>query len=65
MAGPWYMVIVEVWISVLSPETCDRCRELHGREFDQGQGPQPPLHNHCHCRRQFSRIRYTQEEPGP
>lgn len=42
---------IERWVAVLDEDTCDRCRQLHGQEFRKGEGPQPPLHDECRCKR--------------
>ena len=55
------MIAIERWVSELSEATCDRCRRLHGNTYRQGTGPQPPLHDHCRCRRVFD---HWQEAPG-
>jgi hypothetical protein len=31
--------------------SCKRCAALNGKRFFQGEGPQPPLHRDCQCRR--------------
>ncbi len=38
---------------------CGRCAALSGNVYRLGQGPQPPLHLFCRCRRVFA---YRQEE---
>lgn len=43
--------LLEVWTSRLGANVCDRCLALHGRVFLRGQGPYPPLHPNCRCRR--------------
>ena len=51
----------EVWITHFHITTCSTCADLNGRIFPVSQGPQPPLHTHCHCKRQLT----TTEPPAP
>lgn len=57
-------VLWEVWVTAFSPGTCITCRGLHGKLFRQGEGPRPPLHEHCRCSR---RLHHTERSPteGP
>ena len=41
--------------------SCPRCARLHGKRFFQGEGPQPPLHQGCLCRR---KVVYAGERKG-
>lgn len=42
---------IEQWVTVWDQVTCERCEGLHGAWMLQGEGPVPPLHPHCRCRR--------------
>lgn len=61
-AGWWCgmaTVIWEMWIAMADERVCGRCAALSGNVYRLGQGPQPPLHLFCRCRRVFA---YRQEE---
>jgi hypothetical protein len=36
------------------PNPCPECAPLNGNIYEAGFGPEPPLHNHCHCWREFA-----------
>lgn len=57
-------VIWEVWVSTLSPTTCQVCRSLHGKLFRRGEGPMPQLHNFCQCQRRYHHTEVAPTE-GP
>jgi hypothetical protein len=45
-------IILERWYVAASPGQCAGCRYLGGvGVFHRGEGPQPPLHGNCNCRR--------------
>lgn len=46
-------ITYEQWITVPTPDSCQPCLDLHHTIWQKGQGPQPPKHEHCHCRRVF------------
>jgi hypothetical protein len=49
-------VIWETWYTMYDERVCPECGPLHGQQFQQGSGPQPPLHNGCRCiRREIRR----------
>lgn len=42
------------WSTVSNPGgPCNWCASFDGRIFWEGEGPQPPLHPNCRCRRVF------------
>lgn len=43
----------EQWRTQFTEFTCARCAALDGALFRKGEGPRPPLHEHCRCRRVF------------
>jgi hypothetical protein len=56
------MVVYEEWRvapprGVLGP--CTRCLALDGQFFRRGFGPRPPLHPHCHCRREVHHVEWV------
>jgi hypothetical protein len=45
-------IVLERWYVAASPRQCNGCRYLAGvGVFHRGQGPYPPLHPNCNCRR--------------
>ncbi len=60
---PWFMIAMERWETRADERVCGQCGPKHGQLYEQGKGPQPPLHYGCRCRRVYSHIKYTQEEP--
>lgn len=45
-------VVWEEWQTAEDERTCPQCRPLDGAWWRQGDGPQPPLHVNCRCRRE-------------
>ena len=39
------------WVTADDERTCPVCAPLHGQIFAAGEGPIPPLHRSCRCRR--------------
>jgi hypothetical protein len=39
------------WVTAADERTCPVCAPLHGQVFLAGEGPVPPLHRSCRCRR--------------
>ncbi|MDI9547648.1 MAG: phage minor head protein [Chloroflexota bacterium] len=58
-------VIWDVWQAVSDKRTCARCGALHGKLFRRGEGPVPPLHDHCRCKRILSHIEIIEDSPPP
>lgn len=52
------VIIYERWHTRDDGRVCARCAALHGQEFRLGEGPQPPLHPSCRCRRRRSRVEH-------
>ena len=50
------MLAIERWIAVIDKKTCKRCRQMHGRKLRTDEGPRPPLHWACRCRRVFVKF---------
>ncbi|HEV2529175.1 MAG TPA: hypothetical protein VGT61_12080 [Thermomicrobiales bacterium] len=44
-------VTVEVWETIPDGRACPECGPYDGTRWDEGEGPQPPLHPNCRCRR--------------
>ena len=62
------IIIYEQWHTRGDMRVCGRCQALHGQEWKQGEGPQPPLHPGCRCRRRRSRVEWILPppvSPGP
>lgn len=55
------VVIWEKWWTAETEFTCGRCRRLHGTLHRRGEGPQPPLHPHCHCQRRHDHTEIVRE----
>ena len=53
-------LFVEKWVTFIDERTCERCRQLDGKLYLSGTGPEPPLHPRCRCRRVF--VDMTREE---
>jgi hypothetical protein len=45
--------IWEQWVTQFTEFTCEVCASLDGVLFRQYEGPHPPLHPRCRCRRRF------------
>jgi hypothetical protein len=48
---PWYEI--EVYQTEGDDRVCPRCQKHKGKQYRKGEGPQPPLHPDCRCRREF------------
>lgn len=46
-----YVIYSEVWTTAEDEKVCPECAPLDGKWYEQGHGPQPPLHDHCRCTR--------------
>lgn len=46
-----YPVRFERWETGTDERVCPECAPLGGRVFEEGEGPVPPLHVNCRCRR--------------
>jgi hypothetical protein len=44
-------LIYERWVTMDDWDVCPACASLAGRVFVRGDGPHPPLHPYCRCRR--------------
>ncbi len=56
------VIIWEMWLAAADDRVCARCAALAGNLYRAGEGPYPPLHLFCRCRRVRA---FTQEaEPG-
>ncbi len=44
-------VTVEVYTVRMDGRACPECGPYDGSLWDEGDGPQPPLHPNCRCRR--------------
>ena len=59
------VIIYESWHTRGDMRVCGPCQALHGQEWRQGEGPQPPLHPGCRCRRRQSRVVWAPEPVAP
>lgn len=46
-----YPVYFDRWETATDERVCPECGPLQGRVFEDGDGPVPPLHVNCRCRR--------------
>jgi hypothetical protein len=53
---------IERWETAGDERTCPECAPLHGRTWQAGDGPQPPLHVNCRCRRAHARTEWRRRE---
>jgi hypothetical protein len=44
------------WRTVADERVCPECGPLDGLAWPDGDGPVPPLHNHCRCAREFAFV---------
>ena len=54
---------IDRWYTQLDERTCGPCAALAGQEFAEGDGPWPPLHDHCRCVR-VTGVRYEATTRG-
>lgn len=47
------------WQTAEDERVCPECGPLDGHAWCTGDGPEPPLHNHCRCTRQFAFIEWS------
>jgi hypothetical protein len=45
------VIIWEMWHAMADERVCGRCAALAGNLYRAGEGPHPPLHRFCRCRR--------------
>lgn len=45
------LATVQRWVTAADERTCPVCAPLHGQLFRNDEGPTPPLHRSCRCRR--------------
>jgi hypothetical protein len=53
---------IERWETASDERTCPECAPLHGRTWRAGEGPTPPLHVNCRCRRTFAFTEWRRRE---
>ena len=53
---------IERWETAGDERTCPECAPLHGRMWQAGDGPAPPLHVNCRCRRTYARTEWRRRE---
>lgn len=61
--GRLYAVIWERWWTASTEHTCATCAALHGSLFRRGEGPQPPIHLNCHCKRRYDHTEIVHLDP--
>lgn len=44
------------WRTAEDERVCPECGPLDGLAWPDGEGPSPPLHNHCRCAREFAFV---------
>jgi hypothetical protein len=44
------------WRTAEDERVCPECGPLDGQSWPTGEGPEPPLHNHCRCVREFAFV---------
>lgn len=53
------------WRTAEDERVCPECGPLDGLAWrPEGEGPVPPLHDKCRCRREFAFQRATRERAG-
>ena len=43
----------EIYRTAKDDEVCENCAPFDDQIFRSNMGPQPPLHPHCRCKREF------------
>jgi hypothetical protein len=56
-------VVYETWAITADERTCKECLSMLGQVWREGEGPQPPLHPGCRCRRVFHHIEWIAKPP--
>jgi hypothetical protein len=44
------------WRTAEDERVCPECGPLDGQAWPSGEGPEPPLHNHCRCVREYAFV---------
>ena len=44
------------WRTAEDERVCPECGPLDGIAWPEGDGPVPPLHNHCRCAQEFAFV---------
>lgn len=47
------------WETAFAERVCPVCASYAGHAWPGGEGPQPPLHPRCRCRRRFAFITWS------
>lgn len=50
------------WLTAGDERTCPVCAPLHGLIFRNDEGPHPPLHRSCRCRRAHAGVEVETRE---
>ena len=53
------LATIQRWVTADDERTCPVCAPLHGQLFRNDEGPMPPLHRSCRCRRMVSSVEVT------
>jgi len=53
---------IERWETAGDERTCPECAPLHGATWRTGEGPHPPVHVNCRCRRVHARTEWRRRE---
>ena len=56
------LTVISRWETAGDERTCPVCAPLHGRIFRNDDGPVPPLHRSCRCRRVNAGMEITTRE---
>jgi hypothetical protein len=54
-------IIWEYWLTASDERVCRSCAARDGLLFRQGEGPQPPVHPFCRCRREEAFVQVVDD----
>jgi hypothetical protein len=57
-----YAMPVERWVTGADERVCPECGPLAGMTWLAGEGPLPPLHVNCRCRREAAGVEWRSRE---
>ncbi len=50
------------WETAEDELVCPECGPLDGESWPLGEGPEPPLHNHCRCERVVAFVAFSSRQ---
>lgn len=56
-------IVWEMWVSASDERVCAACAARNGQLYRQGEGPHPPVHPFCRCKRVPAFVQ-TVEDPA-